>query len=109
MEKILAGTLEELSKNRTMSTSKNEHVISLIMEKFAATKKAPVPDLDQRVEKLQKQLSESLNHVSFKFVNGKPYITFTPQYEHVINELRYGSTWFDPVHDIDKLLLLAVF
>jgi menaquinone-dependent protoporphyrinogen IX oxidase len=83
-------------------------VVAVVMAAFANVDKKPVSDLVVRLNAMQQRVEQLAKDVSVKFAYGKWVVTAAASSEGLLKELRYGSTWYKPVPNIDDLILAAV-
>lgn len=93
----------------TKSTKQQEAVVETFMtwfEKEARLK--PVPDLQDRLVRMNQKLQKMAKNLEIEFVDGKLVIRSDADSMTLLNLLRRGSDWFDPHPGVDELIMSAL-
>ena len=71
-------------------------------------RKSLVMDLPQRLAKLQPRLVEFAKQARFEFVDGELVVKAVGDGLTVLNQLRFGTDWFEPPKDVISLMFSAL-
>lgn len=83
-------------------------IVSRAMEAFMKVRKAPVPDLVERTQRIQGRLEKLAEDLSVEFKLGRLVVKPAGSSEPLMTELRRGTEWYDPVEDIDNIIVAAI-
>lgn len=104
LNESLNATLEHRLEDR----DQRQTVVSVMMEAFSRVRKKPVKDEASRLEKLQERIYKMSESVKLNFVNGRLVVKVAGSSEALMNELRFGTDWYDPWDNVDEILLAAI-
>lgn len=100
--------INAIFEQRLTSAAQRERVVSMLMEGFGNVRKKAMPDLEARLQAMQKRMQLLTENVNLGFVNGRLVVKVTGSSESLLTELRHGSSWYEPWEKVDELLLAAI-
>src|SRR5574337_476125 len=104
----LTDSIDGVMERRLRNPKQRDQVVAAIMNGFARVRKKPVPDLPQRIQKLQERVHRMSEEVKLGFVGGRLVVTVAGSSEALMTEFRRGTDWFDPWEKVDEILLAAI-
>lgn len=106
---MLESALQQQVENRLKNNpEQRKQIVLRVMEAFARLRKAPVPDIVQRTERLRDRVVKMAENLSVEFRSGNLVVKPSGSSEALLTELRRGTDWYDPEEDIDKIIVAAV-
>lgn len=104
----LEASMKKIAEGRLRDTAQKKYVVMVVMEMFNQLGKKQVPDLAERVQRMQKQVEHMVENLSLQFVRGELVVKVTGSSESLIKAFRFGSDWFLPEPDVDKIIMSAI-
>jgi len=71
------------------------------------SRKAPVQDLAQRLVVMRKDIENMAKSLELEIVNGKAVVKALGQGDATLRQLRNGTKWFDPMPDVNGMIVVA--
>lgn len=81
--------------NQTLA-DRHSWAVQAIQTHFATVRKKQVPDLADRIEKMNRQIETMVQQATFDLAEGKLVVKFSGPAEGTWKALLYGSDWFVP-------------
>ena len=104
----LIETVDSILTDRLTDPAQRDFVVATVMRGFTDLHKKPVPDLPDRMRRMQQRVAEMVKQVALGFVNGRLVVKVTGSSEALMTELRRGSDWYEPWDEIDGIVLTAI-
>jgi hypothetical protein len=104
----LEKSLRDLAETRLRDEAQKKQVVGAIMTMFSGLRKKTVPDLAERIKNMQQQVEAMVNDMSLEFVRGELVVKVTGSSDALLKSFRYGSNWFMPEPDVDKIIVAAI-
>jgi len=104
----LPEAVSAVMRRRLQQPRQRDWVASRVMQGFTARALRPVPDLDQRLRRLQTQVQNMAQNIELSFRGETPVVKVTGSAEQLLTQLRRGTSWYAPWDEIDEVLLAAV-
>lgn len=93
----------------TKSRKQQDAVVANFMSWFQeGARLKQVPDLQDRLAAMEKKLRKMAENLEIEFVEGKLVIRSDAESMTVLNQLRRGSSWFDPHPGVDEAIMFAL-
>lgn len=105
---FIVNTFNAKLADRAKDSAAVKNGAASIMLAFSNVRKIQSPDLDIKVAKLSSDIERLLEGVYVDYFQGKLVVRVNGSSEHLLSELRRGSSWFEAVPDIDHLILAAL-
>jgi len=68
-----------------------------------------VPDLEQRLARMEAAVEQMVENMKLEFAKGKVVITVNGSDEDTLKAFRLGTSWFEPNPDLVETLLTGLF
>lgn len=106
---MVSGDLEE--QLNSLDKEERRKLADTIFQWVATrARKKPVPDLQERLNQLQKNLYSMADQLKFEVTESDQInLQVVGSAEHILKELTFGSTWFDGHPRLADFILKAVF
>lgn len=105
---ILNSAVNEVLANRCKSREQQDVVVAILMQGFLELRKKPVPDIEDRIKRMEKRFKDLAESVSMGFLNDSVVIITSGASESLMIELKRGTDWYVPWDRIDEIVLAAV-
>jgi hypothetical protein len=106
---ILEQTIQKQVRDRLQQDAEQKQfVVDKIMSAFTRLRKKPVPDLAQRTARLLGRVQKLVEDLSVEFKWGRLVVKSAGSSESLLTELRRGTDWYDPLEEIDDIIVAAV-
>ena len=96
---VIGGKLSENAK-RNVSTILFTWVVD-------RARKAPVQDLDTRLKDMKKGIDSMAESLELEVVDGKVVVKVLGQGDTAFRQLKNGTKWFDPMPDVNGMIVVA--
>lgn len=104
----LTETVNNILSDRLTDPIQRDFLVTAVMRGFSNLQKKPVPDLQNRITRMQERVAEMAKQVDLGFVNGRLVVKVAGSSEALMTELRRGSDWYEPWEEIDGIVLTAI-
>jgi pyruvate/2-oxoacid:ferredoxin oxidoreductase alpha subunit len=95
--------LERLRKER------HEHSAAAVVAWLTSARKKDLPDLVDRMKKMNKAIYRLAETMKFKFKDGEIVVMAEGSSEQTLTQLLMGTSWFEPDTDLVAQLLSGLF
>ena len=99
--------LDNVLRQRLRDVRQQEVVVNAIMTGFERVQKKPVPDLPERLQRLEERVKELAKHIEVRFLNGRLVVKTDGPSEALMTEFRRGSDWYVGWDEVDETVLAA--
>lgn len=100
--------VDGVMERRLRDQKQRDLVVEAVMTGFGQLQKKPVDDLDKRLQEMGERVRRMSENVSLGFVNGRLVVKVAGSSDALMNELRFGSDWYEPWEKVDEILLAAI-
>jgi hypothetical protein len=105
---LVDNEISDYFDKQIKSDEKVKKIASVITSAFDKTRKSPIPDLAKRINDTYNAINLLAKNVHISFSGKKTVVMTTGSADILLNQLRYGSSWFNPIDNIDDIILFAV-
>jgi len=106
VDSTLRSTMQERFDDREL---KRKTGVALMAWLRDVAKKRPVPDLEQRLARMEAAVEQMVENMKLEFAKGKVVITVNGSDEDTLKAFRLGTSWFEPNPDLVETLLTGLF
>lgn len=85
-----------------------EGAAQALMDWLGQVRKVPHPDLPQRLEAYRARIQDLTSSMALQFDGQRVVVKATGTSERTLNELRYGSDWFEGSDNITETIMTGV-
>lgn len=106
----VAGSLQETMKAKFEDRELKQKAGRALMEWLRTKAKTrPVPDLQDRLDRMDAAVAKMTENMRFEFDRGKVVIKVNGSDEDTLKAFRLGTTWFEPNPDLVETILTGLF
>lgn len=70
-------------------------------------RKAPVQDLETRLNEMRQNIDRMVQTLELEIVDGEAVVKAAGQGDATLRQLRNGTKWFDPMPDVNGMIVAA--
>ena len=102
--------VDDVFKQRLADRSQRAKTVQAMMQWLQVkARKKPVPDLAERLDRMEAAVTKLVDHMAIKFEDGKIVVKPAGSDEMTWNMFRLGTDWFDPNPDLTETVLSGLF